>query len=149
MSTVDHGVGLERPPFLTRQERYLLAAILRRARKHGWQAGHRLGWVHRQRGVAVSVEPGLLNLWWRGAAGRWPTLPTSYPIASLDEAVHILLGLRLLPGNFCSHGRQALADIAAVCDMAAEEFPDHPDAVQRWRDLAEQARHVGGLLDAL
>ncbi len=149
MPTSDHDVELDRPAGLTDEERYLIAAILRRARTRGWRAGHRLGWVNQQRGVAVSTEPGLLNLWWRGDAGRWPTSPVSYPITSLDEAIHILLGLRLLPGNFCSHGREALADIAVICDMAAEEYPDHPDAVRQWRELARQARRVGGLIDAL
>ncbi|SDT74140.1 hypothetical protein [Actinoplanes derwentensis] len=151
MPISDHDVELDRPPALTRQERYLIAAILRRARTRGWRAGHRLGWVNQQRGVAVSVsvEPGLLSLWWRGATGRWPTSPVSYPIASLDEAIHILLGLRLMPGNFCSHGREALADIAVICDMAADENPQHPDAVRQWRELARQARRVGGLIDSL
>jgi hypothetical protein len=144
-----HEVPTDESPTLSEEERHLLAAILRRARTRGWQSGHRLGWVHQQRGVAVSVEPGLLNLWRRGTSGQWPTRPVVYPIGSLDEAVHVLIGLRLLPGNFCSHGRRALADVAVICDLAADEFPQHPEVVQKWRELARQARRVGGLLESL
>lgn len=149
MPIAGHEVPIDESPPLSIEERHLLVAILRRARTRGWQSGHRLGWVHQQRGVAVSFEPGLLNLWWRGASGHWPTVPTVYPIGSLDEAVHVLIGLRLLPGNFCSHGRRALADVAAICDLAADEFPQHPEAAQQWRELARQARRVAGLLESL
>lgn len=143
---------------MTRQERNLVAAILRTARTQGWESGHRLGWANRHRGVAVSVEPGLLNVWWRTANRRWPTSAASYPIASLDEAIHVLVGLRLLPGTFCLHGREVLADVARVCQLAADHLARTPGsatadeaqaAAGTWRELARQARRIDALLESL
>ncbi|MEU7905342.1 hypothetical protein [Actinoplanes sp. NPDC049118] len=149
----DGGLGESVPP-LTGEDRYLLATVCRQARANGWRSGHRLGWVHQGQGVAVSVEPGALALWWRGPGGRWPTHPRSYPVASLNEALHVLIGARLLPGWYCDHGRQAMADIARICDRAAEDLDrqalvtlagDEAMAARVWRQAARRARSVAGL----
>ncbi|MEU4217565.1 hypothetical protein [Actinoplanes sp. NPDC026623] len=141
-------------PPLTGEDRYLLATVCREARAHGWRSGHRLGWVHQRQGVAVSVEPGALALWWRGPGGRWPTYPRSYPVASLNEALHVLIGVGLLPGWYCDHGRQAMAEIAWICDRAADDLErravvalagDEAVAARVWRQAAGRARRVAGL----
>jgi hypothetical protein len=136
-------------------ERRLLAAVCRWARTAGWFPGHRLGWVNQVHAVAVSYEPGSLNVWWRLPSSRWPTLPVAYPVASLDEALHILIGLRLLPGWFCTHGRQALIDVARTFDRIADDVvqmagwsptSDAGVAARTWREAAHRSRYLAGLV---
>jgi len=133
------------PPLAADRDRVLTATVIQWARTNGWRGGHRLGWIRSDATIAVSWRPGVLEVWWRSIAGRWPTTPVSYPVARVDEAVHILVGLKLLPDVLgqrpCGHGPPprpcASADRAAVSSAGIE---DAALTEQLWRVAAHQPR---------
>lgn len=127
----------------TAAERETLAAVARWARRAGWRSGHRLGWVRRDGTVAVSWQPGVLEVWWRSPASRWPTQPVAHPVVRIDEVVHMLIQLRQVPKVFCAVADSVAVTGACGCDLAADGW-DYARVVQdadlerRWREFAHR-----------
>ena len=137
-----HPAG-EPPVTLTSGERAMLAAATRWARRSGWRNGHRLGWVRGDDTVAVSWQPGVLEVWWRSPAGRWPTYPVAYPVVRVDEAVHTLVRLRLLPHVFAVQApcTSALGELARGFGLEGQvrgRVVGDDDLERRWRAAAHR-----------
>jgi len=129
------------PAALTGGERMMLAAVIRWARRRGWSTGHWLGWVRGDGSVAVSWRPGVLEVWWRSPAGRWPTYPVTYPLVRVDEAVHTLVQLRLLPHVFGVRALCTSALCELMCDLVGDgraRLVSDDDLERRWRASAHR-----------
>ncbi|MEV4846109.1 hypothetical protein AB0K20_23190 [Micromonospora matsumotoense] len=96
-------------------DRQLLAAAHRWARTHGWRVTWR-GWADglSDGTVGVGWEHGELRIWRSyttpgSSDRRWPTWSTDYPVASVRQAVDVLVALDVLPAELSSAYRAAVA----------------------------------------
>lgn len=90
---------------LSRNDRALLAAVWRWAREAGWQADVYPGaWRSRDGEVRVLFEFDELRVQWLGPRFRHPR--TAWiPVATLGQALDVLVALSVLPPAFASPHR--------------------------------------------
>lgn len=92
------------PNFAPGEDRELLADVHRWARTNGWNWHEAWGWVNAHyvsdATLAVEWEDGPLVI--RSGEVLLLLKPKTYPVASVREAVDILVALRILPAHFSS-----------------------------------------------